>query len=971
MTPFLKQVAAVYASNRCDSLPDFCFVLPNKRSATFFTHFLHQELSAKGGIMPEITNITDFVSGFSQLSEANRYELIFTLFDEYRKIPGTDVDFDRFLFWGEMILSDFNDVDRYLVDADALFVNVRRLREISSNFLTDEQREVIRRFWGEERTAETVDRFWKHLDKKGDAASHAKFVKLWEVLQPLYHAFKKRLAEQGLATSGMLYRNAAEQLDRMLSPEMPFKRYIFVGFNVLSTSEIKIFSNLQRLGIADFYWDYNSPAFDMEGSRAARFISRNVKEFPSLYKLPEPKIEHLPEITITGVPSNVGQTKEAGDIIGQWLKEEKITDPDNAINTAVVLPDESLFIPMLHSIPVGIGTINVTMGFPMRLSPMASLIHAIISLQLRSRIRTGHTVYFLDDVKTLLNSRSLRDVNPQGCDRLEEEIRSQRLFNIPADTVIRFVPEFTPIFTPISDSNNPGPVNDYIQKVCDFLDSGIGDNDGMQRRFVESYRQAANELTDAAERFGVAMRGTSFIKILERAINADTVRFVGNPLRGLQIMGVLETRALDFDNIILLSMNERVFPRKHYSRSFIPDALRHGYGMATLDFQESIYAYYFYRLICRAKNVSLIYDARSVGGTKSNELSRYLAQLLYFFGNENVTHNLRVYNAQRFVTPELKIKKTDEILKKLNRYRADGELNLSASALNTYINCPLEFYLERVEDLGSDNEITDYMDSSTYGTIVHDVMEKIYSSFLKESGGMPVTITGSMILPLTEPTNVRLDTLITESINRHYNRFDESRLHEKLLGESLVLSKVIKASVNAMLRADATNCPFTFVAAEYKMQGVLKINDTLSVNIKQIIDRIDIVNGRKRFVDYKTGSDKTSSTSVESLLDTNRPDRAKAIFQLLLYCHLYNSLNNTDEPIEPLLYKVLDITSKGIVPLTVAGAKIDDYHCVADEFIGLLYRKIEEIFDPEVPFTRTPVEKHCLYCNFKAMCGRK
>lgn len=970
MTPFLQQVAEIYATRERDALDNYCFVFPNKRSAAFFTYFLGKELGEQPSFLPEITNISEFVASFSDMQEASRYDLLFTLFDEYRRLPGVEVDFDKFVFWGEMLLSDFNDVDRYLVDPDALFVNIKRLREISSNFLTNEQIEVIRRFWGEDRTRETVDRFWNHIDYEGEQHPQKKFIKLWEVLQPLYHNYRKRLQSEGLATPGMLYRNAVERLKPSSDIDLPFDRYIFVGFNVLSISEIKIFSYLKQRNKADFYWDFNSPGLELKDGRASRFIKNNIREFPSRYKLEEEKITKLPDITILGVPSNIGQVKSAGSVINKWVENEFITNTDNAIDTAVVLPDESLLIPMIHSIPESISKINVTMGFPMKLSPMATLIRNIVSLQLRSRLRDGERLFFYEDVNILLTSSAIRSINPDGCSELEDKVRKERLYTISSAVIIEMIPELEPVFRTVENADDINEVHNYISSLCDFIRLTIAANDNIQLKFVESYRNATDKLFDAAQRFSINMKGTSFFKFIERAISSDMIRLKGEPLCGLQVMGVLETRALDFKNIIMLSMNERVFPRRQYSRSFIPDALRHGYGMATIDFQESIFAYYFYRLIARAENVTLIYDARAVGGARSNEMSRYLAQLLYFHGDNKIQHKLKIYNAQRFTPSPIAIKKDSRIIGLLEEYKAGGSKNLSASALNTYINCPLNFYLQYVEGFNAEDEPTDYIDSSTYGKIVHDVAQRIFEHF-QDKEKNPVTITRSMLSPLTEKENIFLDTLITRSINFHFNRLKGELLDSPLLGECLVLGKVMRKALVEMLKEDMKICPFTFVAAEKEMKGTLTINPKLTINVKQIIDRIDKVNDMMRFVDYKTGLDTLKAQSIEKMFDGNASHRPKAIMQLLMYCHIYNTLNGTDTPIEPIIYKLLAIPGKGVEKLKIDKEDIGDYHSVRDEFVENFYRKIEEIFDPQVSFDQTVKADNCTFCQFKALCGRE
>jgi len=979
MTPFLQQVAKAYAVNENDSIGEYTFVFPNKRSATFFSHYLSESLP-KPSLMPSVTTITDFVGSFSPYVEANRYEQLFTLYNAYRNQPGVETDFDRFLFWGEMLVNDFNDVDRYMVSPEALFVNVKRLREISSNYLTEEQKRVIERFWGDESPHSHVEHFWNHVDYGDGHLNQSKFMRLWEVLLPLYNEFNAKLANRGLTSSGMLYRNAATRLAQAGEDCLLSKRYIFVGFNVLSTSEIAIFSRLQARGLADFYWDFNSPALRMEENRARRFISRNIKEFPSRYRLEESQIETFPNIRITGVPSAMGEVKEASAQISEWIESKSISDTGNAIDTAIVLPDESLFIPMIHSMPEAITNLNVTMGFPMKLSPVASLIRSVISLQLRLRNSHGEPTFFYEDVKPLLVSPIISKGDPEGCLRLSEEINNRRLFRIPADEISRLAPGIADVFTPIGDMADFMNMRAYINRLCDFVKTNLEQTDRLGLHFTEAYRNATEQFCAAAMDFGIKMSGQSLLKMVERSISTDTVNFVGEPLTGLQMMGVLETRALDFKNVIMLSMNERIFPRKHYTRSFIPDTLRRGYGMATLDFQESIYAYYFYRLISRAKNVTLIYDARRVGGAKSNEMSRYLPQLLYMFGNEKVTHRLGVYRSVSFKEEAVTVTKNEKIMKLLKEFTpTGGKRNLSASSINTYINCPLEFYLRYVEGYNAEDEITDYVDFSTFGTILHEVMQKFYEGLQSKDSNnnfKPTEITEEMLnRTINDETGIKLDRLITSTINKCFNHYEGEKLLTPLSGETLVLSRIFKVAVIEMLKIDRGYTPFVFKAAELKMQGALRINDKLEINIKQIIDRIDIVDGRLRFVDYKTGDDRIDSPSVAELFEHGKKNRAKALMQLLFYCHAYRILFNDDQAIKPVIYKMRTLMKEGVRDSCIGTHKdkmpVNDYHDFYEEFADCFNATVEEIFNPEVPFVQTEDEHACKFCNFKTICGRQ
>lgn len=967
MKPFLKQVAEAYARNESDNLIDYCFVFPNKRSTAFFKKFIDEALPSPH-FLPEITTISRFVAELSPLTDASRYEQLFILYNEYRKLSADISDFDQFLFWGEMLINDFNDVDMYLVDPEALFVNVKRLREINSNYLTPEQLEIIRRYWGDERPAEYVNQFWSHIHYETEShPTQNKFLKLWEVLLPLFNGFKSALRRERLSTKGMFYRNAVDRLSPIADTKLPYKRYIFVGFNVLSTSELKIFSYLRDRDAADFYWDFNSPAFDNDFNKATRFIRQNAQEFKSRYRLEEPQIDEFPNINIVGVPSNTGQVKYAGKALSSFIENGDITDPGNAINTAIVLPDESLFIPMIHSVPDEIESINVTMGFPMRFTPVSALMRNIISMQLRARTIRGIRTFFYEDVRKVLSNPIIRSISPADCDDMLSEIMTHRMFNVPCTFFTEKHTTMSRVFRPVKNHSDIDHVFGFVNDLIDFLSERVTD-DPMQQHFLSAYRDALQALYGTCKRFSITMRESTMFHLLQRAINSDTVNFVGEPLKGLQIMGVLETRALDFDNVIMMSMNERVFPRKHYTGSFIPEALRRGYGMSTVDFQESIFAYYFYRLISRAKNVTLIYDARTIGGVKTGEMSRYPLQLLYLFGRKRIKHSLSVFKFQSFNEKHIEIAKTPEIMERLNAFtNPESGKHLSASAINNYINCPFQFYLEYVENFRTDNELTDYMDSSTYGSIVHEVAQNFYLNL--KGNASEVKITDELLDHYINNDNIFIDKLITYSINLNYNRLGH-RNPTPLIGEALVLSKIIKATIRKMLECEKAFTPFYFIDAEHKMKLSVKINDKLSVNFTQIIDRIDRTEQTLRIVDYKTGIDPTVASSISSAFDPLNEKREKALVQLMTYCYLYGLETNPDTPIQPLIYKMGSLAADGIKPYKVDKEYLLDYHTHIDEFINAFKTTVEQMFNPDIPFKQSPSAHHCKYCNFKSICGR-
>ncbi len=967
-TPFLKQVAQIFAENEKANLRNICFIFPNKRSATFFKNYIGQLVNDR---IVNAKTISAFIADFSKRATAGRLEQLFILFDEYRKLAGDISEFDKFIFWGDMLISDFNDVDRYLVNPDALFVNVQRFKEISSTYLTDEQKEIIRRYWGEEPGSADTERFWNHIaTNPADGKPKEKFLKIWEVLGPLYHAFHERLEAEGKISAGMQYRKVASAIkEAIVENSLPFKKYVFIGFNVLTPVELKIFSVLRDFRCADFYWDYNSPAFTDGFNRAGRFIEKNIKEFPSEYELPEGNNTTLPTIEIIGVPSSMAQVKLTGDILREWAETGVISNPENAVDTAVVLPDESLFVGLRRSIPYDvIDNINVTMGLPLKLTPIAAMMKIIVSLQMRLRITNDIPTFFYEDIIAVTGNRFIRELAPQEADTLESKIVTNRLFRMSQNQIEEVAPTLAPIFTPLANSLDDQIIYDYITNIISLVREKCGKT---ELKFLDAYLNAVETVREHCVRFDTQIKPATFFRMVERTVSGEKINLVGEPLKGLQMMGVLETRALDFDNIIMLSMNERIFPRKHYSGSFIPDALRKGYGMATTDFQESIFAYYFYRLISRAKNVKLIYDARSVG-TKTGEMSRYLTQLIYLFGDSgSVTRSLRVFNPLKFDSDSLTIEKTPEILKKLELFKSDSKDKrfISASALSTYIACPLKFFLQNIEGYNDDKDMQTFMDAGTYGTIVHDVLQEIYTSAASKNSAN--TISKADIESLLANTNPTIDRLIVRHTNKQHNKLDDSRLDTPLEGETLIMGRVMKESVRAVLEADMEFAPLILVEAERSLPIDLKITDDLTVNFKLKIDRIDISNGRMRIIDYKTGSDENVLTDWDQYFDhINNKHTKKAIGQVMLYAYTYNISQKQDVPIALYIYNLRKIFSSGPQQVKIKSTNVDDHREYLDEFVTRLNSVVSEIFNPEIPFFQAPDKDSCKFCDFKTMCRR-
>lgn len=1010
MTPMLRLVARAYAAeyrDRVDELSQMAFVFPNKRSATFFLRYLDLEINAPH-IEPEVITIADLVASLSPLAEAPRFMQLATLYDAYRDIaPESVPDFDRFLFWGETILADFADVDRYLADPAALFSNVRELKEINSTYLTDLQLEIIRQYWGVEPGGinaflygeggdDEARRFWTHVGAPESEEASRKFRLLWQVLAQLYDRFNAMLAADGYATSGRHYRDAA-MLVREKGVDafaFPATRYVFVGFNQLSPAEIIIFKELQKAGRADFYWDVASPMFKGKAASTAENPLRGAAMFPSLLTLDEDvSANSFPEIEIIGVASAVGQTKVASAKLAEWRNRGFVggsSDDASGTDTAVVLADEALLMAALGHLPAGLDSVNVTMGFPMRLTPLAAVMHSVAALQRRARSVDGEPAFFYEDVVRILTQPVVRAVAPKQADTLMRDIAEKRIFTVSASLVAESYPALAPLFTPLGAEGRASlqATRDYFGRLIDLFALYADEKTRpVERRFLEAYRAALDELAEAFSRRSINMLETTMASLVERALATSTVNFTGEPLEGIQVMGMLETRSLDFDNIIITSMNEKVFPRRHARPSFIPEALRHAFGLPGKDAAEKDYGYYFYRLLTRARRVVLLYDARTEGVDRSGEMSRYLAQLVYLLPPGRVTHSTATFPPLSSSSAEpISIEKTPAVMQALDLFRREGSRkNLSASAINRYINCPLEFYLTAVCGLNfsSPSDGDDFIDSSTFGTIVHDVAENLYSSLAARSKDGIIkaeTLRSSAVAAVVNP-------FVTSAVNRHYLRRVDPKDVEggkkiPLKGLNRIQGRLIHDIVCRLMTAEAdTFGDIPFVAAEYDFSGQVELAPGIRVNVRQVIDRIDRagVGGSLRFVDYKTGSDDLRFPSIQAAFDPSREKRPKVLLQLLFYCLCYSEIEGYNEPVQPFVYLTRSLYSGRLrAPYFQEGRgpeePILDYRPYMPEFRERLAEVVEEIFNPDIPFaaatSRPGYDGHCCrYCAFRQICN--
>lgn len=964
MVPFLKRVAMTFVAG-CGRIDDMCFVFPNRRSCAFFRKYLN-ECAVKPMMLPEILTISDFVSLQSGLIDAGRIEQLFALYDAYSRIVGKAVvDFDHFLYWGDMIIGDFNDVDMYMVDAEELFRNVENLKAINADYLTSGQREVINDFFGEYRSAGS-GHLW--IDDSGKK----RYLRLWSILYDLYRSFKSGLAEKGLSYSGNTYRVAAERIKNMAKDDFGYGRIVFVGFSTLSKSEECIFDCLKNLGIGDYYWDFNSPVFSDSENKGTVFLQEYVKRYPSGFDIGEPEISVMPDISIISVPSGGGQAKVAAQVIDGLIDNKAIENPGDAIDTALILPEEKYLGSVLHSVPERIGALNITMGYPLSSTPVASLMRAVAVMYSHKRIKGGVVSFYYDDLDSLLSHPYISALCASDVEAFKKEVVDRRLFFVDVATILELLPSLHDIFYKCV-FESPSEIIGYIKTVVSVIEKRIiavsgGDAMQLDRYFICRYMEALTELESIVMRYNIGkISEKTFFFLVDRMVGGATVAFEGEPMQGLQVMGILETRLLDFKNIILFSMNERVFPAKHYVRSFIPEVLRTAYGISTYRKQDAMFTYYFYRMISRAEKVFLLYDSRTQG-VASGEVSRYVSQLRMLYNRGKCHEYVYNYNVLLPVEPLVEVVKTGPVMDKLRQYvLPETSCNFSASMVNTYIDCPLKFYFKYVEGIREDDEIKDFIDSATFGTIVHGIMQRVYDG-VPVAGGKRI-VDRKYLENLASSKSVGLQKIVAEVVGKEYDKNKDGG------GDVEVIKNIIIYYIVPVLKHDMSLTPFEYIGSEVEQVFRWRLGDGLTVNYKQIIDRIDRVDGTLRIVDYKTGSDKTSVSNFENIFAGKSEGHLKAVMQIMLYCNAYSAVEGFDGDIMPVIYSIrnvrtMDENERFCIKYNKQPVLSYRNETFKDEFMSRFCGIVEDILNPDIPFRQTCQQSKCAYCPFAEACNR-
>ena len=959
MESFLKLVAADLYKHTEGNLAHTAVVFPNKRAGLFFNEYLAQE-SDSPIWSPAYVSISELFRSLSPWEVGDPVKLVCELYKIFRRETQSTETLDDFYFWGEMLISDFDDADKNKVDTDKLFSNLQDLRNIMDDytFIDDEQEEAIRQFF-------------QNFSIERRTALKERFISLWDVLGNIYKGFRESLASQNIAYEGMMYRHVIEHLD---VDKLPYEKYVFVGFNVLNKVEHTLFTQLKDAGKAVFYWDYDE--FYMKENRqavtheAGEFIRRNLRDFPSplsgeLFKnLSKPKEVHY-------IASSTENAQAR--YLPQWIRNN-LTTPEK--ETAVVLCNEALLQPVLHSLPAEIKHVNITMGFPLSQTPVYSFLIALLELHTHGfNFKSGR--YTFQSVVTLLKHPYTRQLTGQA-ELLEKELtRNNRFYPLPGELG---KDEFlTRLFTPLSGNLNLCiRLSETLQQVAGIYQantSGTEDTDAFNQLYRESLFKAyttINRFRTLIEEDELTVQSETFRRLLVKVLSATNIPFHGEPAIGMQVMGVLETRNLDFRHLVLLSVNEGQLPKSGGDSSFIPYNLRKAFGMTTIEHKIAVYAYYFYRLLQRAERITLMYNTSS-DGLNRGEWSRFMLQFLIEWPHPITRQFLEAGQSPQGTSP-ITVKKTPDVMRRMQSLfdvRANPKAKFSPSALNYYLDCPLKFYYRYVAGLSAPDEVSAEIDSATFGSIFHYAAEHIYKD---------LTTHGKVINKEALETLLRNEVKLQDYVDTAFKKlFFNVPQNEKpeYNGVQLINSAVIARYLKQLLQNDLRYAPFTFIASEMEVDEPIDIQTPKGViksRIGGIIDRMDSKDGTLRIVDYKTGGDADTPPHVESLFIPDKK-RSNYVFQTFLYAAIMCRKQPTMK-IAPALLYIHRAATETYSPVIQMGEPrkpkeaVEDFSKYEKEYRERLQGLLEEIFNPEKSFAQTEIIEKCTYCDFKALCKR-
>lgn len=891
MAQFIENVVKDLVQNQ----PNFInttLVLPGKRPMLFFKQEFQRQ--SKNIILPQMKSIEELMSELSDLEIISGINLWFKAYQAYKKIVEKPDSFEDFIKWGPTVLKDFDDIDASLQPANKVLdylVSVERINQ-----------------WGDGKI---------EIGKNEIIQNHLTF---WGIVSKLYFQLQKDLLESKEGYAGMVFRIASEKVEEIV--ENRTSQYVFAGFNALTKAEQALIFRLEKENLATLYFDADKYYYENPNQEAGSFL-RKYKEKIKPINWVVDEFSKPKNLQTIGVAKQVGQAKYIADLIKN-LNEDEIK------NTALILADESILPAILNSLPENITHLNISMGIPLRSVPLAQFFKSIFELQMnREKLGKGSMFYF-KNVLQILENKTLSQFSTDESRKLIGDIRLQnRIFN-SQNSIQNSLGEsiFKSIF------HIPKSITEFIHHLKNWTDDLLHHpsmNDLLTKEYLFFFKKVFNQLHENLLSVDDIKDYRTLFLLYNKIVSSESISFIGEPLQGLQLMGLLETRLLNFDNIIMTSVNDEILPLGRQNNTFIPYDIRKQMKLNTFTENDSIYAYHFYRLIQRAKNAYFVYDTEA-DGMGSGEKSRFLAQIK-FESNHEVKET---FAAPSFVTKPLKeiiVPKTDETMAKLQNW---AEYGISPSSLSTYLRNPLDFYEQRVFNVNDVEEAEEIVSARTLGNIVHGALEDLYTPYIGHI--------------LHENDFKNIEKIKDKTLQEHFSKeYKDGHLDK---GPNYLIYKIAERIVDGVLSKDvdtAKENEFIIKALESKHDVDFTLNNGKIVKLKGVIDRIDSVNNQIRIIDYKTGYAKDISVKTEEIETVyQKEDKAKQL-QLIFYAHLfYADKENLNKDIELCIYPI-KFPNKELIKLSVDKNTTIDYSIVENstEHMSTL---IEEILNQEIPF---------------------
>lgn len=922
---FLEKTAQHLITTYGNNISDICVVLPNKRAGLFLKQHL-SKLIDKPIWLPPIIGTEDLIEQLSEKKIIDNLTQLFELYVVYKNNQSEPESFNEFSKWGQMLLHDFNEIDRYMIPAEKLYEYINEARAIEVWNLGEEVTEI-----------------------------QAKYLLFWKQMRGLYVDYKKHLAEKNSSYQGGAFRTVAEEMlinpKRFVTDKIKWEKIVFAGFNALTTAEEQFISELIKEGKAEILWDADEYYINDKYQESGLFLQKLIKKevfTPFNWVSNKFKTENK-NISILGIPQNVGQAKYLATIF------KELKNKNNYEDTAVVLADENLLIPVLQSLPEQVDSINVTMGYPLKNTPLNNFFEVFLTAILNGE-RFGKqeqlTYHYKDILKLVQLPFSSLVFGEENCLLIKQQIiqknwvfiNKEKLDFINSNFIIKLPEKYS--------------IESVLETCMVFIEKGKAhytkthkeNNNELELEYLFLFSKLFNQLIELNLQYPFLTDIKSFYSVYKQLLSKLSVELYGEPLKGLQVMGMLETRNIDFKNVILLSTNEGVLPAGKSFNSFIPFDIKKEYHLPTHVEKDAVYAYHFYRLLQNSENMYVLYNTES-GSLTTGEQSRFITQIeneLVEYPNISISKKIISYPTHTSIKEEEKVEKTPEIIAKIYELFEKG---ISPTALNTYLTCPLDFYYKYIIGAREADDVEETIDHTSFGTYIHKVLELLYEPFANKKTNLTVE---------------DVKGLMKKAPDLALKVFSEKMSERELKsGKNYLTFSVAQNYINTFLKNEISfikksKDDLYIKLLEHSLEGSLQLYGN-TIKLKGTADRIDTFGNTLRIIDYKTGVVAPADLTIKEIDSLIEGKKSKA-FQILMYAYLYaqqNELSNISLQSGIISFRVL---SKGFMPFVLDKKKEVTEDMLID-FESVLKEIFTEMLNPEIPFTHQAKAKYCEFCD--------